>query len=685
MPLKPTPPLAPQRPLRSEIHGDVRIDPYFWLRDREDPAVLAYLEAENAYTAAVMEPTTGLQETLFQEMRGRLQETDLSVPEQIDDYFYYVRTEQGQQYPLYCRKQGDLDAPEELLLNQNQLAAGQPYCEIGNFRISPDHQLLAYSLDTAGDETYTLYVKDLSSGELLPDTVPNTYYGLEWANDNRTLFYTVLDDAKRPCNLYRHHLGNSLADDTLLLHETDLRFSIRIHKSKSKAYLVVTIDSTITSEVWTIPAHQPNLAPQIIEPRREGIEYAVTHHADRFFITTNEAALNFQVMTAPTSHPGRAHWQVWIAHRDTVMVSGTEAFARHLVVFEREGGLRQVRIVSLTDDQDHRITLPDAVYSLSPARNPEFDSRLLRFTYSSLTTPDTVFDYDMAQRTLHLRKQRPVLGGYDPAQYATARVWATAPDSVQIPISLVHRKNLALDGNNPALLKGYGAYGVAWDAGFDAKLISLLDRGFVVAIAHIRGGSELGRGWYEAGKLLAKQNSFTDFIACAEHLIAQGYTSSQKLTISGRSAGGLLMGAVTTLRPDLFAGVIAGVPFVDVINTMLDASIPLTVSEFEEWGNPLHPDFYAYMKAYSPYDNVAAMAYPHILATAGFNDPRVQYWEPAKWVAKLRTLKTDDNRLLLKTNLAAGHSGASGRYDALREAAFEYAFLLDVVGKSPLA
>lgn len=675
-----TPPIAPQHPMRIEIHDDVLIDNYFWLRNRTDPAVLAYLEAENAYTAAVMQPTEVLQEKLYQEMRGRVQQTDYSVPERIGSYFYYVRTEEGQQYPIYCRKYEKLDAPEEILLDQNQLAVGHSFCGIGNFKISPDHRLLAYSLDTAGDESYTLYIKDLANGTLLPDRVPNTYYGLEWMNDNRTLYYTALDAVKRPYQLFRHHLGDDPTNDSLVYQEQDQRFNITLSKSKSQAYLFINLDSAITSEVWFIPADQPMTVPQVIAPRHQGVEYSVTHHDTRFFITTNDQAHNFRVMIAPVANPGRAQWQEFIPHQDMIMVNGAEAFRCHLVVFEREHGLRQIRVIDLTTGQEHRVHFPDAVYTFISSRNPEFDSNLLRFTYMSLITPHSVFDYHMDTHTLELKKREEILGGYDPANYHTARLWATAPDGVQVPISLVHRQNLNLDSQNPTWLTGYGAYGVNREPWFNANAISLLDRGFVIAIAHIRGGGEMGRQWYEDGKLLHKQNSFTDFISCAEHLIRLGYTSPVKLVISGRSAGGLLMGAVTNLRPDLFAGVIAGVPFVDVINTMLDPSIPLTVSEFEEWGNPIDPQFYEYMKAYSPYDNLAAKAYPHILATAGLNDPRVQFWEPAKWVAKLRALKTDHNQLFLKTNMAAGHSGASGRYNSLHEIAFEYAFLLSAVG-----
>lgn len=678
--LLPTPPLALKEPKQLELHGDVRIDNYFWLRERNDPAVLAYLQAENDYTTAAMRHTETLQEQLYQEMRARLPETDLSVPDRIGAYFYYQRMEKGQQYPIYARRYQTMEGVEETLLDVNLLAEGHLFAAIGNYEISPDHSLLAFALDTAGDETFTLYVKDLQTGELLNEQIPNTYYGLAWGNDNQTLFYTVLDPAKRPYQVYRHRLGTDPVTDELVFHEADERYHIGLEKSKSQAYIFILCESNLTHEVWYIPADAPDAHPTVIEPRQRGIQYSVTHHGKHFFITTNEDALDFRVLTAPVASLSRTGWQEFLPHRPGVLVQGTEAFQRHLVVYEREHGLRQVRIINLESGADYRVEFPEPVYAFARSENPDFTSHQLRLVYESLVTPKTVYDLDMDEGVLHLRKRDEVLGGYDPANYVSTRLWATAADGVQTPISLVHRKEVQLDGTNPLLLRGYGAYGATWDPGFEANRVSLLDRGFVWAVAHIRGGSEMGRSWYLDGKLLHKMNTFTDFIACAEHLIAQGYTSPQKLVIYGRSAGGLLMGAVTNLRPDLFAGVIAGVPFVDVLSTMIDPSIPLTAMEYDEWGDPHIPEQYGYMRAYSPYDNVEDRAYPQILATAGFNDPRVQYWEPAKWVAKLRTLQRNPSRILLKTNLAVGHSGASGRYNRLRETAFEYAFLLDVVG-----
>lgn len=678
------PPIAQRRPTRFEIHGDVRWDDYFWLRQRDDPAVLAYLEAENAYTEAMMAHTVALQATLYEELRGRIQENDATYPDQIDDFFYYQRTETGRQYPIFCRRQGGMDAPESVLLDVNELAAGHPYAHVGNFRVSPDHRLLAYSFDGAGDETYTLLVKDLATGNLFAERIRNTYYGLEWGNDSATLYYTVLDAAKRPYQLMRHRLGADPAHDEVLVQEDDTRYEVKLRKSKCQTYVIVHLKSNTTSEEWLIDAADPLARPRIIERRRLGVEYSVSHHEGQLYITTNDEALNFRLMQAPAATPGRPFWREFVPHRPDVLLQGTDAFARHLVLYEREAGLRQVRVISWeTGDQTH-IAMPEPVYAIARHANPNYAATHVRFYYESLVTPETVYDFDMDAHTLHLRKQETVRG-YDPARYETLRIWARAPDGVQVPISLVHRKGLALDGGNPTLLRGYGAYGASWDAYFEAGRISLLERGFVFALAHVRGGSDMGRAWYEQGKLFHKKNTFTDFIACAEHLIAQGYTSPARLTIYGQSAGGLLVGAVVNMRPDLFAGVIAGVPFVDVINTMLDPSIPLTTQEYDEWGDPADPAQYAYMRSYSPYDNAPIeneedTRYPHVLATAGLNDPRVQYWEPAKWVAKLRRLRNNPNRVLLKTDMTAGHSGASGRFDSLRDTAFEYAFLLDAVG-----
>ena len=675
-----TPPVAKTDSKMDTVHGEARVDNYFWLREKSNPEVIAYLEAENKYTEAMMQHTEDFQEQLYQELLGRIKETDLSVPEKIDDYYYYTRTEEGKQYPIYCRKQGNLEAAEEILLDQNALSEGHEYLEVGVYKISPNHQLLAYSTDTTGGESYTLYIKDLNTGQLLADQIPNTYYSVEWASDNQTLFYTTLDAAKRPYKLYRHQLGSDPAADPLIYHETDESFFLDISKTRSKAYLLMELENINTSEVRYLEAGQPTGDFNVVSPRQSELEYSVEHHGDQFFIVTNADAVNFKLMRASVNNPSRANWQEMIPHREAVKLDGVSAFQNHLVISEREEGLQKIRVRNLTTGEEHTVDFPEPVYTVRQGRNPEFNTTTLRFNYASLVTPMSVFDYEMDARTRELKKQDEVLGGYDPSLYESERIFAKAADGTPVPISIIYKKGLTKDGGNPLLLYGYGSYGINSDPYFSSNRLSLLDRGFIYAIAHIRGGEEMGRAWYEKGKLLHKKNTFTDFIACAENLIAEKYTASDKLAIQGGSAGGLLMGAVTNMRPELFEIVVAKVPFVDVVNTMLDASIPLTVVEYDEWGNPNEKMFYDYIKSYSPYDNIEAKAYPHILVTAGLNDPRVHYWEPAKWTAKLRTLKTGDNRLLLKTEMGAGHGGPSGRYDYLKEIAFEYAFIFDLLG-----
>jgi oligopeptidase B len=679
------PPVARAIPRTTTIHGDVRTDEYFWLRDREDPEVLAYLQAENRYTESVMAPTAELRERLFAEMRGRIKETDLSVPERIDDWLYYHRTVEGAQYPIYCRRAVDSvpddPAAEEVLLDLNPLAEGHAYFRLGAFEPSPDHRLLAYSVDTSGAESFTLVVKDLTAGALLPETIPNVSAGGVWANDSRTLFYVVLDEARRPHRLYRHRLGENPAEDVLVHEEADESFFVDVDRTRSRAFLLLELTSHSTSEVRFVSADRPDEPFRTIEPRRHGVEYSVTHHGDRFLLTTNDGATDFRLVSAPVADPSRARWTEVLPSRPGVKLDSVDAFRDHLVVYEREAGLRQIRILELREGGGrHLVAFPEPVYTFYQHENPEFDTSLLRFTYTSMVTPPAVVDYDLSARTWTVRKQTEVLGGYDPARYRSERLFATAADGARVPISLVYQLPLERPGGpRPLLLNGYGAYGVSYDPTFSSSSLSLLDRGFVVAIAHIRGGEELGRPWYEGGRLLHKPNTFGDFIAVAEHLVAEGYTSSERLAISGGSAGGLLMGAVTNRRPDLFRAVVAEVPFVDVVNTMLDATLPLTVIEYDEWGNPNEPEAYGCIRSYSPYDNVRAQAYPHLLLTAGLNDPRVAYWEPAKLTARLRALKTDGNHLLLKTNMGAGHGGASGRWDYLREVAFKYAFLLYVM------
>ncbi len=673
------PPMARSIPRVQTIHSESRIDEYHWLRNREDPEVLAHLEAENRYTEAVMHHTEELQTRLYQELRGRIKETDLSVPDRLDGWLYYSRTETGAQYPIFCRRRDQSGAVEEILLDLNQLAAGHEYFRMGAFEVTPDHRVLAYSVDTSGAELFTLYLKDLETGELLPETIGRTSPGVAWANDSRTVFYIVLDDARRPCRLYRHSMGTNPVEDVLVHFEPDDSFFLDINRTRSRRYLILDLASHSTSEVRFVSADRPEDEFLVVEPRRHGIEYGVTHHGDRFYIVTNDAAPNFRLVSAPVTDPGRANWSDVRPYRPEIKVDAVEAFRRHLVVWEREDGLRRLRVLDLEAGGDHQVAFPEPVYTVRAHENPEFDTAIFRFSYTSMVTPNSVVDYDLVARTWTVLKQTEVLGGYDPAGYRSERLFATAPDGVRVPVSLVYRMPLARDGARPLLLQGYGSYGYSFDPAFSSNLLSLLDRGWVVGIAHIRGGEEMGRAWYEDGKLLRKRNTFTDFIAAAEHLVAQGYTSPDRLAINGGSAGGLLMGAVTNLRPDLFKAVVAEVPFVDVVNTMLDATLPLTVIEYDEWGNPNDPAYYEYIRSYSPYDNVTSKDYPNILVTAGLNDPRVAYWEPAKWTARLRTRKTDQNRLVLRTNMGAGHGGASGRYDYLREVAFKYAFLLDVM------
>jgi oligopeptidase B len=662
------------------VHGESRIDEYHWLRNREDPEVLAHLEAENRYTESVMRHTEGLQELLYQELRGRIKEADLSAPVPWDGWLYYDRTETGEQYPIFCRRRDEDGAPEEVLLDLNRLAAGHAYFRMGAFEISPDHRLLAYSVDTSGAEAYTVFLKDLATGELLAETIERTAPTAAWANDSRTLFYIVLDDARRPSRLFRHTVGSNPVADVLVHFEPDDAFYLDINRSRSRRFLVLDLASHATSEVRYASADRPEEEFRVVEPRRHGVEYSLTHHGDRFYIVTNDGAANFRLLSAPVSEPGRANWTEVLPYRPEIRLDGAEAFERHLVVWERMDGLRRIRVVELATREEHLVPFPEPVYTVRPQENLEFGTSVFRFSYTSLVTPASVVDYDMDARTWTVRKQTEVLGGYDPSRYRSERTFAAAPDGTRVPVSLVYRLSLERDGSRPALLQGYGSYGYSFDPAFSSNLLSLLNRDYVVAIAHVRGGEEMGRAWYESGKLLHKRNSFTDFVAAAEHLVAEGYTSADRLAINGGSAGGLLMGAVTNLRPDLFQAVIAEVPFVDVVNTMLDASLPLTVIEYDEWGNPNDPAYYEYIRSYSPYDNVASRDYPHILVTAGLNDPRVAYWEPAKWTARLRARKTDGNRLLLRTNMGAGHGGASGRYDYLREVAFKYAFLLDVIG-----
>lgn len=682
---QPSPPVARVVPVADTTHGDVRVDNYAWMRDRDNPEVIGYLEAENAYTETMTSHTKEFQEDLYDEIVARIKETDLTVPYRKDGYFYYWRSEEGKQYRIFCRKTGSLEADEEILLDQNALAEGLDYFDVGTVSMSPNHMMLAYSVDSTGAEHFTLHVLDLVTGENLPDVLEDVDYGVEWANDNETIFYTTMDDAERTDKLWRHVLGTDREDDVLIHHEKDESYWVSVYRTRSDEFLILGIGKRTSSEEWILRADDPFGEFELIEPRTPDVEYYVSHHGDDFYVRTNAGGKNFEVVVAPVETPSREHWTSVIPHRDDVKVERINCFRDHLVVAERERGLRQVRIMNLEDGTEHYIGFPEPTYSVWPGDNEEYDTQIVRYTYSSLVTPRSVYDYNMNTREQELLKQTEVLGGYDQALYESRRLYATASDGTEVPISLVYRKDSFESGDSPLLLDGYGAYGSSMDPWFSSARLSLLDRGVVFALAHVRGGGEMGEEWYEQGKMLNKRNTFTDFIACAEHLIDEGYGDPERTGMTGGSAGGLLIGAVLNMRPDLFSLAVASVPFVDVLTTMLDASIPLTVGEYEEWGNPNEPEYYDYIKSYSPYDNVGPYEYPDVLVTGSLNDPRVQYWEPAKWTAKLRSNWSTDSMLLLKMNMGAGHGGASGRYDWYREVAFRYAFILDSFGATGLS
>jgi oligopeptidase B len=688
------PPIAQREPVEHVIHGDRRIDHYAWLREKDNPRVREYLQEENRYAEAYMKSTGAFQEELYQEMLGRILQTDLSVPYLLRGYFYFSRTEEGKQYPVYCRRLEDPDAREEVLLDLNVLAVGHSFLGLGIFEVSDNNQLLAYATDTTGFRRYTLEVKDLRTRELLSFRMERVT-SASWSSDHKTFFYVVEDEVtKRSHQLWRHILGTQ-GPDTLIYEEKDERFRIDIERTRSGAYLLLVSNSHTTSELRYLRADQPFGEFQCIAEREDGHEYYVDHHPGSakdppggiFFIRTNSGGRTYRLMTAPTSDPARENWVQVIRNRPGVMLAGMESFRTHVVLLEREDGLPYLRIIDLTRaatsalEGSYRIGIAEPAYNATLGANPEFDTNQVRFHYESFITPRSVYDYDLRTGERILRKQQPVLGGYDPTEYGSARLHALAPDGTRVPLSVVYRHDTPKDGSAPLLLYGYGSYGLSMPVAFSSNRLSLLNRGVIFVIAHVRGGGELGKPWHDAGRMHRKMSTFTDFIASAEYLIESNYTSQEKLIIEGGSAGGLLMGAVTNLRPDLFRIVISHVPFVDVLNTMLDASLPLTVGEYEEWGNPQVEDDYFYMKKYCPYTNLERKGYPTMLVKTGLNDSQVMYWEPAKYVAKLRTLKTDGNPLLLKTNMGAGHGGASGRYDYLREIAFDYAFLLKELEK----
>lgn len=674
-----TPPDVKQIPKELTIHGDTRIDNYYWLNERENPEVIAYLEAENNYTKTILKPTKQLQDKLFAELKGRIKESDESVPYKSNGYFYYNRFEAGKEYPIYCRKKESLDAPEEVMLDVNTLAEGYNYFQVSGLDVSPDNKLLAYGVDTVSRRKYTIYVKNLETGELLTESIPNTEGYSEWANDNKTMYYVKKDDVTlRSYQIYRHELGQQ--NDYLVYQENDETFSVFITKSKSDKFLLIGSSSTLSDEYRFLDADKPSGEFKVIQPREKGLEYSVSHYGDYFYIRTNLNAQNFKLVKTPINKTSKENWKDVIAHDENSYFEGVEIFKDFLVAEERRDGLSKIRIIKWSDNSEHYLDFGEEAYSAYVSVNREFDTDILRYGYSSLTTPSSTIDYNMVTREKTVKKEQEVLGGFDKTNYESKRIFATAQDGKKVAMSIVYRKGIKLDGSNPALIYGYGSYGATMDPGFSSTRLSLLDRGFVYAIAHVRGGQYYGRQWYEDGKLLNKKNTFTDFNSCAEYLIEQGYTSNEKLFAMGGSAGGLLMGAIANMRPDLYKGIVAQVPFVDVVTTMLDETIPLTTSEFDEWGNPKDSVYYKYMLSYSPYDQVKAQDYPAMLVTTGLHDSQVQYFEPAKWVAKLRDLKTDKNVLLLNTNMEAGHGGASGRFKALEEIAMEYAFIFQQLG-----
>jgi oligopeptidase B len=677
--ITPEPPFAPQRPRILEAHGDRRVDPYYWLREKGNAEVIRYLEAENSYADAVMAPTLPLQERLYHEIVGRIQETDTSAPTLYKGWWTYTRTVEGLDYEIYCRRRETMDAPEEMLLDGNELAKGHDYFDLGFVERSPDEKLLAYAVDLDGSERHELRFRDLSTGADLDDVIRGVSYGAAWSADCRTFFYVMPDAAVRPFQVWRHVLGTATADDVLVMQEDDERFELSVELTKTERYVLLASTSQVTSEIHFLPTDQPEAQPQLVEARRHGIEYSIDHQGDRFLILTNDGARNFRLMAAPVSSPGRESWMEVVPERPGVRLNMTDAFADHVVLGQRSDGLQRLEVLECATGNLHVVDQPDSAYTAFPGSDPNYVSSVMRFFYTSLTAPFSAVDYDMRTHERTLIKEQPVRGGYDRADYVTERLWATAPDGVRVPMSVVYRRGLKRDGSSPALLNGYGAYELSSDPMFDPVRLSMLDRGFVFAIAHVRGGGEMGREWYEDGKFLHKTNTFSDFIACAERLVELGYTNPRRLAIRGRSAGGLLIGAVLNMRPDLFACAIAQVPFVDVVTTMLDDKLPLTVNEYDEWGNPADADYYSYMKTYSPYDNVRLGVYPALLVTAGLNDPRVPYWEPAKWVAKLRSLNRGEGALLLKTEMGSGHSGPSGRYESWREEALITAFVLDQI------
>ncbi len=661
-------------------HGNERIDNYYWLNERDNPKVINYLKGENAYLKKVLKHTEKLQDSLFKEIVGRIKQTDMSVPYKHNGYFYFTRYEEGKEYPVYSRKKGNLDAQEEVMLNANKSAEGMKYYMAVGLKVSPNNKILAYGEDTLGRRKYTIKFKNLETGKFYKDQIPVTAGMIAWANDNQTIFYTIKDESLRPYKILKHKLGSDVKNDKVVFHEDDATYTTGCFRTKSGDYIMIHSASTLSDEYRFLDANKPNGDFKVVQARERGLEYNVDHFKDKFYIRTNLDAQNFRLMEAPVGNPGIENWKEIIPHRKQVLLEDIEIFKQYLVTEERKDGLMQLRIIPWNNwDNDHYIHFDEEAYTSYIGTNMEFDTEVLRFGYTSMAIPNSVYDYNMKTKEKTLMKRQEVLGGYDPGNYHSERLWATADDGSRIPISMVYKKGIEKNGQNPLLLYAYGSYGSSLDPYFSVSRVSLLDRGFIFAIPHVRGGEEMGRQWYEQGKLLHKKNTFTDFNDCAEFLIEKKYTNPDKLFAMGGSAGGLLMGVIANMKPELYTGIIAQVPFVDVITTMMDESIPLTTGEFDEWGNPKNKKFYDYILSYSPYDNVSEQKYPNMLISTGLHDSQVQYWEPAKWVAKLRDMKTDNNLLLLHTNMSAGHGGASGRFEQFKETALEYAFMIDLV------
>ena len=671
-------PIAKKSPRELITHGEIRVDNYYWLNERENPEVIDYLEQENRYQETMMKDTEELQNKIYDEIVGRIKQDDVSYPIKRNGYYYYSRYEEGQEYPVYCRRKDNMENPEEILLDGNKMAEGHHYFDIGAYSISPDNKLIAYSVDMVSRRQYHIFIKEIATGRMFAEDIENTTGNMVWANDNATLFYSMKDESLRSCKIMRHKLGDEPANDELVYFEEDTAFSCYVSKTKSRRYIMIISDSTMSSEVRYVDADKPYDEFKIFQKREHDHLYGIGHYGEHFYILTNvDGAKNFKIMMTPVDKTEKENWIELLAHRDDVLIEDFDLFADFLVIEERKEGLIKLRIRTWDGSTDYYIDFGEPTYTAYSSANPDFDSHLLRYGYNSMTTPASLYEYDMIKRESVLLKRQEIIGGYDPSDYVTERHYAPSHDGVMVPISLVYKKGMKKDGSNPLVLYGYGSYGSSMDAYFSTARLSLLDRGFVWAVAHIRGGEEMGRQWYEDGKLLKKKNTFLDFIWCGKYLVNEGFTNNDKMFAMGGSAGGLLVGAVANMAPEMWRGIVAQVPFVDVVTTMLDDTIPLTTGEYDEWGNPNEKEYYDYMMSYSPYDNVERKDYPAMLVTTGLHDSQVQYWEPAKWVAKLREMKTDNNPLYLKTNMDFGHGGASGRFEGIKEIALEYAFMIE--------